>query len=326
MRILTLLVLFSYGYNLYSQINHSDVLPNLSGDQLLQELSNQYKPFFVLNFNNSRDTLFGVIYNENSTLTCVYSGHTISLDPNEDPTISAYQNGSSSGINTEHTFPRSKGADNGAARADMHHLYPTRSKVNEARAADPFQQIPDLETVRWYVQNQESNLIPTQNIDLYSEDTNSEFEPKEAHKGNVARPMFYFYTMYKSEADQADPEFFEKQRSTLCDWHWNDPVDSLEWVRNQMIATYQDGKVNPFILDCSLASRSYCDTSTSCTTTSSQDAFKNSLPIYPNLSSSNFSKNSNRQNVQGNIYSQVGKLIETLNSLRQMTFLESAKP
>ena len=60
------------------------------------------------------------------------------------------------------------------------------------------------------------------------------------------------------EADAADPTFFAKQVETLCQWHLEDPVDSFEWERNYLIANYQEGKVNPYILDCSLPYRTYC--------------------------------------------------------------------
>jgi hypothetical protein len=45
--------------------------------------------------------------------------------------------------------------------------------------------------------------IPTSNIDEYSEDTNSQFEPREDHKGNLARAAFYFYTMHANESFDA---------------------------------------------------------------------------------------------------------------------------
>lgn len=35
-------------------------------------------------------------------------------------------------------------------------------------------------------------------------------------------------------------------------------MDQAEWDRSQLISTYQDGKANPFVLDCSLAKRLYC--------------------------------------------------------------------
>ena len=74
-----------------------------------------------------------------------------------------------------------------------------------------------------------------------------------------ARGIFYFYTMYREEANNADPLFFDIQKKDLCQWHFADPVDQTEWERTFGIAAYQDGKPNPFVLDCSLASRLYCD-------------------------------------------------------------------
>lgn len=64
--------------------------------------------------------------------------------------------------------------------------------------------------------------------------------------------------MYKTAADAADPSFFAVQLTTICDWHLDDPVDSLEWERSHIIASYQDGKANPFVLDHTLVPRTYC--------------------------------------------------------------------
>ena len=49
-----------------------------------------------------------------------------------------------------------------------------------------------------------SNSIPNQFIDEYSEvdNDNEKFEPREDVKGNIARSMFYFYTIYNNVADQ----------------------------------------------------------------------------------------------------------------------------
>ena len=61
--------------------------------------------------------------------------------------------------------------------------------------------------------------------------------------------MFYFYTMYEQEANIADPNFFQVQKNTLYEWHLYDPVDVLELDRTALIARYQDGYVNPYILN-----------------------------------------------------------------------------
>jgi hypothetical protein len=141
----------------------------------------------------------------------------------------------------------------------MHHLYPTRIQVNSSRGSDPFAEIPDLDTDRWFRKTQVLTSIPGTLIDEYSEkdDTGARFEPREDHKGNVARAMFYFYTMYELEANSADPNFFPIQKNVLYDWHRYDPVDTLEFSRTALIAGYQDGLVNPYVLDSSLVRRAY---------------------------------------------------------------------
>ena len=74
---------------------------------------------------------------------------------------------------------------------------------------------------------------------------------------------------------------------TLCEWHNMDPVDSLEWERNLIIASYQDGKANPFILDCSLI-RMYCpELASACQILPTNDINKFDFYLYPNLLSSN---------------------------------------
>ncbi len=235
---------------------HQDVFPDLEGQALLDALENAYKPAFTLGNSASKDTLYAVIYRlPGDSLRGVYTGYTIHLPQGEDPSQAAF----AQDINLEHTYPKSQGAAGGQQESDMHHLFPTRVEVNADRGSLPFGESPDDQTTKWYYQTLEQSNIPSSNIDAWSELLeNSLFEPREDHKGNVARAMFYFYTMYRDAADQANPDFFEEQRATLCQWHALDPVDSLEWERTFLIAHYQDDKPNPFVLDCTLAARSYC--------------------------------------------------------------------
>jgi len=106
---------------------------------------------------------------------------------------------------------------------------------------------------------QETSNPPSNDRDLWSELLPSvRFEPREDHKGNVARAMFYFYTVYRGESDAIDPNYFPPQIDNLCEWHLLDPVDLREVQRTEAIAVRQDGKVNPFVIDCNLLMRSYC--------------------------------------------------------------------
>ncbi len=230
----------------------SEIFPGLYGQELLDSLVAHYKPTTVLNYDDARDTLFAKIDNHNDSLTGVYSGYTIYLDPNADPSTDAYLKG----INTEHTWPQSKGADTGNAKSDMHHLYPARDAVNSSRSNDPFAEINDTDTDKWWRNDYYLTTIPTQFIDEYSEkdEDANRFEPREDHKGNAARSVFYFYTMYK---DQADSAFFAIQKDVLYQWHQQDPADQAEIDRTWAIAAYQDNKPNPFVLDSSLVRRAY---------------------------------------------------------------------
>ena len=106
--------------------------------------------------------------------------------------------------------------------------------------------------------NQVLNSIPTANINGYAESKAGAFEPRESTKGDLARSVFYFYTMYRAQANLADPNYFELQRPTLCQWAQQDPADSIELRKTWRIAPYQDGKPNPFVIDCTLASRCWC--------------------------------------------------------------------
>ncbi|MCK4256681.1 endonuclease [candidate division WOR-3 bacterium] len=252
-RIIFLSGLIFLGLTGYAKENEA-IFPDLTGQELLDSLIYYYKTDTVLPYSIARDTLFSNIYQHNDSLICVYSGYTIYLDPQEDPTQDAY----SKGIDTEHTWPQSKGSV-GQAKSDMFHLYPTRVVVNSSRGNDPFAEIPDPDTDKWFRLDYYLTTIPTEFIDEYSEKDEGAylFEPREDHKGNVARAMFYFYTMYKRQADSLDPEYFGLQKDVLYQWHLTDTVDSMERIRNDLIASYQGDKKNPYILDSSLVRRAY---------------------------------------------------------------------
>lgn len=251
-----LIILLFFPFLLQGQ----QIYPNLSGSALREAVAADYKPLFVLDYGEARDVMYGEIYNLNDTVYCVYTGHGLYLPQGVDPSTHLYMSASTNGINAEHTYPQSKGAneDNGNPHSDLHHIFPTRTGVNSARGNSPFAEISDNETDNWYFKTLIANDVPSTNKDAYSERKNGFFEPREDHKGNVTRAIFYFYTMYKAEALDADPLFFEAQRETLCDWHLADPVDDLEIDRTYQIAGYQDDLPNPFVVDETLAIRSFC--------------------------------------------------------------------
>jgi len=265
------------------------LFPGLEGQELVDSVSKNFRPATVLDYANARDTLYAkVLAIDDDSLRCIYSGHTLWLDPTQDPTQYVFQNGGPNGMNTEHAYPQSKGASTGNARSDMHHLYPARIPVNEARASVPYADIPDELTQKWFILNQVLTSIPAVNRDGYTESRTDAFEPRESVKGDVARAIFYFYTMYRAQANAADPNFFNLQRNTLCLWAQQDPADSSELVKTWRIAPYQDGKPNPFVVDCTLASRCWCpEFPPNClvSTDAPPAPFEGALTVWPNPAS-----------------------------------------
>ncbi|MFQ6605776.1 MAG: endonuclease [Fidelibacterota bacterium] len=236
---------------LVAQIDET-IGPGLIGDELLNFVVDHYKTTTTLGYGPARDILYGTIdIHDGNLLTGVYSGFTITMDTTADPSSDAY----AKGINCEHTWPQSMGAGQEPQKSDMHHLFPTRIEVNSARGSDPFLDIVDTDTDHWYRLDMEQSSIPAFYLDEWSEKDNDgqpAFEVREDHKGNTARAMFYFFTMYQSVADV---NFWNIQKLNLLEWHYLDPVDSLEFDRSWQIATYQENKPNPFILDSTLARR-----------------------------------------------------------------------
>jgi endonuclease I len=275
MRYLFLLLFFAITTFCHGQ-KYTPIFPTLTGDDLLEALVREYKTNTVLSYGDARDLLYGEIDNRNDSVTCIYSGHQIFLPDGVDPSTFVFMDGDKNGINAEHVFPRSKGADFGLPLADMHHIFPCRVEVNTNRGSFPFAEIPDADTQSWYFLTTELSTAPSTNIEAYSEGIRGVegfFEPRESRKGDIARAMFYFYTIYKAQADAADSDFFSQQLSTLCQWHEQDPVDEQEYNRTFMIAPHQDDIPNPFILDCSLVERAYCQT---------EDIICPALPILSN--------------------------------------------
>ena len=222
----------------------------LEGQILIDYIQQNYTPNQVLGYNTARDTMYAVIDNNNGDLTGVYTGFTITLNPSQDPSTDAYNKG----INAEHTWPQSMGAGTEPGKSDIHNLFPAKSNVNSARNNDLLGEIDDNLTDTWYYLDQSQTTIPTSNMELYAENYGSTtFEPREQHKGNAARAIFYFVAIYQNEADST---YFEQQKEDLYNWHYLDEVDAGERTRSSAIAGYQ-GNENPFILDTSLVRRAF---------------------------------------------------------------------
>ncbi|WP_192821855.1 endonuclease [Rufibacter sp. LB8] len=219
---------------------------NLSGTELRTWLRQNWYDGKrqVLSYSTARGKMYNYIDNDNGKVTCVYSGYQQPFSYSETSTSTSIAN-----INSEHTVPQSWFNEAERMRSDIHHLFPTVNQWNSDRGSDPFAEIPDAQTQKWIIGlNNAQTSIPTSNIDDYSEDTNSEFEPREVHKGNLARAIFYFYTMHDGQTFDPGKGTISAVANlqTLYQWHLQDPVDAREIERNNRVQRSQ-GNRNPYI-------------------------------------------------------------------------------
>jgi len=214
------------------------ILIHLSSAQAMSkhELQQRVKKNHVaLSYSDTKKVLFSTVENKDGLVCSVYTENQCQKrhhKPMELVQLALKKQPRGFRLNVEHTWPQSKGAKKLPANSDMHHLFVTSKESNSKRANLPFCKV---ESIFWEFGGS------LQGIDYYSQDC---FEPRDIHKGNVARAMFYFSVRYMMKID-------EDQESVLRSWHIIDPVDDAERQRNLMIEKLQ-GNLNPFIVDESL--------------------------------------------------------------------------
>jgi endonuclease I len=190
----------------------------LSDDALEQALRTDHQTHRSVSYERAREAMFSVIDNMGGTVEGVYTGATIQTMGVPDHTV----------FNTEHTWPRSKGAGSGDAEADLHHLFPTDSRANSRRGNLRFGVVTG--TVEW--SDGGSMVGPAMNGDQV-------FEVRPKHRGNTARAMFYFAVIYSDDIPS-------DEEAVLRRWHTQDPVNSAEQQRNTAVENVQQSR-NRFI-------------------------------------------------------------------------------
>jgi hypothetical protein len=221
-------------------------------EALINFLRANYKTSTTLGYTDARDVMYLEIDREDDGLVYgIYTNYAVFLpESGVDPSTHLYENG----MNCEHIWPQSMYEGSDPMKSDMHHLRPSKENVNSSRGNKPFGENPDSQTDTWFWMSQSQSYIPSNNIDEYSESETAYFEPREDRKGDIARSVFYFYTMY---SEVTEDNFFEVQKGVLQTWHEQDPINEDELNRTWAIASYQQNKPNPFILDATLVERAY---------------------------------------------------------------------
>ena len=232
-------------------ISQTIIGSGLTKESLFNYLNANYKTSTTLGYNQARDVMYSIIdLEDDNTLKGIYTNYTITIDPSQDPRPQT----NAQNMNCEHSWPQSMGAGSEPQKSDLHHLYPCRGNVNSSRGNKPYAEIDDYDTDKWWRFDYYETSIPNQYIDEFSEvdNDNSKFEPREDVKGNIARSIFYFFTIYSNVADY---NFFEQQKDVLSLWHKQDSVDEIELTRPYAVANYQDGIANPFVIASTLVRR-----------------------------------------------------------------------
>ena len=163
-------------------------------------------------------------------------------------------------INAEHTVPQSWFGSAEPMRSDIHHLFPTHKDVNAARSSKPFGEVADTQTDRWFATTPAGELlvetrVPTISPERFAEDDRDEFEPPEAQKGDTARAIFYFYTIYPGHG-RAIEQIAADGLPFLLAWHNADPPDARERERNERIEAEQHNR-NPYVDHPEIACRAW---------------------------------------------------------------------
>lgn len=184
-------------------------LVGLCDDEFRYKLQEIMDRNIDLGYRDARHYMFSELDNYQGEVCGVYTAECI--DTHEIPEARI--------MNCEHTWPQSLGAT-GIAKSDLHHLYPSIAYINSRRSNHPFCTVSEIIT------EDRGSILGKNDEGMRC------FEAPNAHKGNVARAMFYFAIRYGFEIDNIQERY-------LRDWFYFDLVSSLDLIRNDNIELVQ---------------------------------------------------------------------------------------
>lgn len=218
---------------LYSGINTA----NSTFVSDLQALINPHTSIFYGNYDETMVRLFEArdTTNGQRVLTCVYSGEQYIYT---EPFGWSY-------MSREHTYCHAWMPTNPADNPekpeynDQHHLFPAQfENANQVRLDYPLGEV--VTPASTYLgckigQNANGKIV---------------FEPRDAHKGDAARALFYMATAYNGVSGNnwglPNTSTRYQDQNILRKWHYQDPPSSYEMARNEFLDSLQ-GNRNPFI-------------------------------------------------------------------------------
>lgn len=202
------------------------------------KLAQNYNQIYYSNYASTilrdfveRDTTGGA-----KVINCVYSNYAYIFTGNFSYDV----------LSREHTYAHSWmdtwPDDQGVEYSDLHNLFPAhQDNANAVRSNVPFGEVV--------------NVTSTFMEGTYGKDANGRnvYEPRDEHKGDAARALFYMATRYNGTGGNwgfPDPISFTvdygQDQDVLKKWHWQDPPSNWEIARNDYIES-QQGNRNPFV-------------------------------------------------------------------------------
>mgnify|MGYP000117897428 CR=1 FL=1 len=246
---------------------------SVSSPNFVTQLHSKINPHTLMFYSDFDDTYIQDFVhrdtvNNEKVVTCAYSG--------EEYIYSAPFNFSV--ISREHTYPQSwmptYGDQTKPEYNDYHNLYPVnQNNANAVRSNKPLGKV--------------ITVISSYGGAKYGLDSRGKqvYEPRDSHKGNAARAIFYMATAYNSidgnnwsipDPIDAFTVPYGQEETILKQWHWMDPVDEEEMARNDYIESIQNNR-NPFIDSMNFAC--YIDFTTMNKETNASPCLTNSISL-----------------------------------------------
>ncbi len=167
--------------------------------------------------------------------------------------------GSTSGMNIEHSVPKSWWGEGGSgysgynfeydASYDLHHLVPSDATTNSRKSNYPLG-VVSTDAIDF------DNGVSRVGSGFVNGKADNVFEPADEYKGDFARMYFYFVTCYQDYhwvsralsmfAQNDYPTLNAYGQSLLLEWHRQDPVSDKEIDRNNAVYEFQENR-NPYI-------------------------------------------------------------------------------
>ena len=211
-----------------------------SSPTFLQDLHNKIYPHTQIWYSLYDDDMINVFESRDTTggqkiVTCVYTGDNyVYTQP-----FSWWSTGE---MSREHTLCQSwmptnseTGFEDSEEYSDLYNLFPTLyTNANAKRSNHP---LGIVENVTYqYLDGKLGTDI----------DGNTVYEPRDEHKGDAARAMFYMCICYNSVNDNVWNLPSNQDQSILKTWNFQDTPDNWEIARNDYIYSLQNNR-NPFI-------------------------------------------------------------------------------